>query len=160
MYVCINHLKGKQVWLVGRIKHDQSQALSLLSWPYLYFLQAKSIFFSKSNSFSAREIQKTEMSDCDTQCVTLESSDIANGNNVACVMDRVQTNRVSEWYMFTLLIQPLSKALSLNGTIYLDRFLFLFYFYFFPRQQTDIESFTQSILIHSETKHHTILLRN
>ena len=35
-------------------------------------------------------------------------------------MDRVQTNKVSEWYMFILLIQPQSNSLSSDGVIYLD----------------------------------------
>ncbi len=39
-------------------------------------------------------------------------------------MDRVQTNRVSEWYMFILLIQPQSNSLYPDGAIYLDRFFF------------------------------------
>ncbi len=41
-------------------------------------------------------------------------------------MDRVQTNRVSEWYMFILLIQPQSNSLYPDGAIYLDRFFFFF----------------------------------
>ncbi len=51
--------------------------------------------------------------------------------DVICVMcsamDRVQTNRVSEWYMFILLIQPQSNSLDPDGTIYLDRFFFVFF---------------------------------
>ncbi len=50
--------------------------------------------------------------------------------DVICVMcsamDRVQTNRVSEWYMFILLIQPQSNSLYPDGAIYLDRFSFFF----------------------------------
>ncbi len=41
-------------------------------------------------------------------------------------MDHVQTNRVSEWYMFKLLIQPQSNSLYPDGANYLDRCFFVF----------------------------------
>ncbi len=49
--------------------------------------------------------------------------------DVSCAgaMDRVQTNRVSEWYMVILLIQPQSNSLDPDGAIYLDRFFFFFF---------------------------------
>ena len=40
----------------------------------------------------------------------------------AAAMDRVQSNRVSEWYMFILLIQPQSNSFYPDAVIYLDRF--------------------------------------
>jgi len=42
-------------------------------------------------------------------------------------MDHIQTNRVSEWYMLILLIQPQANALYPDGAIYLASFFFLLF---------------------------------